>query len=73
MVSRGAAGSRTVARQGVRWRRFPRRDIEQPISVTLRYGGGGEAWVVVRGRGETNVYPGHVALIDLLLDINNAR
>lgn len=73
MVSRGAAGNKTAGRKAVRWRRFGRRDPTLPITVRLTFKGGAEAWVLVDGRGEANVYPGYVALIDVLLDINQCR
>lgn len=54
-----------------RWRRFPTRDARKPITVTVWLRGGAEAWVAVKGRGETNFYTGDTALVDVLFDINN--
>lgn len=59
--------------KGVRWRRFPRRDPRKPITVSLKLRGGPEAWVEVKGRGETNRYPGYVTIAEVLFDINNAH
>jgi len=72
-MSRRPQGSGTAARKGVRWKRFGRRDPHQWITVRLKYSGGAEGWVVVDGRGEVNAYHGATALLDLVLDINQAR
>lgn len=72
-ISRRPQGTGTAAHQGVRWRRFGRRDPHEWITVRLKYRGGAEAWIVVDGRGETNAYHGATALVDLVLDINQAR
>lgn len=68
-VTRGAAGSKAAARKGHRWRRFPRLDRSKPLQLRVVYRGGAQAWIVVTARGETNVYPGDVALLDLMSDV----
>lgn len=69
-MSRRRRPDQDSAPKGHRWRRFRARDPREPITITLKYRGGPEAWVEVRGRGETNRYPGWVALYDLVRDIN---
>lgn len=73
MVSRGGAASKAAPRRGTHWRRFTRRDPGEWITVRLKWSGGAEGWVVVAARGEINAIPGHRALADLVLDINQAR
>lgn len=72
-VDRGAAGSKAAARKGHRWKRFGRRDATQPITTVLKYRGGAQAWILVTARGESNIYAGDTALIDVLNDINQTR
>lgn len=45
---------------------WPRR---RPLTLTLRYRGGSEAWYEIRVRGRTIRRPGHVALHDLWREI----
>jgi hypothetical protein len=59
------------ATKSLRWRSKARRDPRSPITITIRYRGGAEAWVEVVGRGEVNRYPGWVCLYDLLADVNS--
>lgn len=72
-MSRGAAGSSTARRSRSLWRRFPRREPSEWLTLRVKYVGGSEAWVLVTARGETNPLPGHRSLIDVVLDVNHAR
>lgn len=72
-VRRGAAGSSAVRRSRSFWRRFARRDPSEWLTIRVKYRGGPEAWVLVTARGETNAIPGHRQLIDVVMDVNNAR
>lgn len=72
-VRRGAAGSETARRSRSFWRRYARRDPGEWITVRLKWRGGAQDWVMVSARGETNPIPGHRALIDVVMDVNNAR
>lgn len=67
------AGQGDSRPKGGRWRRFPRRDHRDWITVRLKLKLGAEPWVVVDGRGEVNAYHGATQLVDLLLDINQSR
>lgn len=41
--------------------------LKKPVTVRLKYRGGAEGWIEVRGRGRTRRYPGATALHDVLL------
>jgi hypothetical protein len=41
----------------------------EPLTVTVRYRGGPEAWFELRARGRTIRRPGHVAMYDALNDL----
>lgn len=44
-------------------------DPHTPVSLTVRYLGGGEAWVEVGARGRTIKVPGHRAVLDVLSEV----
>jgi len=41
----------------------------EPLTLTVRYLGGSEAWVEVTSRGQTRKMPGHRYLLDALIDV----
>lgn len=43
---------------------LPRRNPRDPLTVTVTYRGGPEAWYEVKARGRTWRFPGHVAIHD---------
>lgn len=45
----------------------------EPLTVTVRYRGGPEAWIELKARGETYRMPGHVALFDALSSVWSSR
>jgi len=47
-----------------------RRNRADRLTLTLRYKGGGEAWWLVEARGRTAAFPGHMALHDVMAEIN---
>ena|SRR5918995_6424271 len=69
-ISRPPEATRDSAAKRHRWRRFPKRNARDPITVRIWLRGGAEAWVAVSGRGETNFYPGVTSVYDILADIN---
>lgn len=48
-----------------------RRNPREPLTVTIRYRGGPEAWWEVKGRGKTYRFPGYLALHDVMRTIHN--
>lgn len=72
-VTRGAAGSDTARRSRSYWRRFPRRNPGDWITIRVKWRGGGQDWCLVDARGEVNAIPGHRCLFDVVMDVNNAR
>jgi hypothetical protein len=61
----------TAARRATFWRRFPRRDPREPITIRVHLRGGPECWIQVEGRGSMGRYPGATAIYDVVMDINN--
>lgn len=56
-------------RRGHRWigcYPWPR---EQKITLTVKYRGGAEGWYLVEARGRHGVFPGVVALHDVMMEI----
>lgn len=41
----------------------------EPVTITLTYRGGGEAWFEIRARGRRIMRPGHEALYDLAREL----
>lgn len=72
-IRRAPQAHQVSASKRHRWRRFQPRNPRVPIGMELWLRGGAEAWVAVRGRGETNFYPGHTAIYDVLRDITQSR
>lgn len=67
-----APASAAAAGRSSRWRRFPRRNPRDRIQLVVKSRGGPECWYEISARGETNRYPGWVALHDLMRDINQS-
>lgn len=57
--------------QATFWRRLSRRDPRVPLEITIKYRGGPEAWVEVKGRGAVGRYPGVTSVYDIVVDLNN--
>jgi hypothetical protein len=72
MVKPAAAGQSNSAAERRRRFALPRRDPKAPLSVTLQYRGGPEAWVEIRTRGAVWRYPGYVDIASVVLEINKA-
>lgn len=47
-----------------------RRNWCEPLTLTIAYNGGPEAWITVKTRGRVFKRPGWVQLVDLVADIN---
>lgn len=59
--------------KGVRFKGLPRRNPRDPLSVTVVWRGGPEAWVELRARGGVIRVPGHTCIAELVLLLNNAQ
>jgi hypothetical protein len=70
-ISRPARAQALSAKPSSRWHRFSRRDMRQPIQLTVHLRGGPECWVEISGRGSMGRYPGHTSIYDVLRDVNN--
>lgn len=53
-----------------RWFRFPPRNPRVPLTVSVSYRGGPEAWYEVHARGSVGRFPGYVCLHDVMAEIN---
>lgn len=72
-ITRAPQARTTSAPQALRWRRLPRRDWRKPLTLTISYRGGAEAWVEIHARGDIGRYPGSAQIIDILGDMTGNR
>lgn len=70
MVRRPAGGQSDSAPKGHRWRRLPRRNPRDPLTVTVKFRGGPEAWVEIHARGDLGRFPGDTTIAEVVLAIN---
>jgi len=61
-ASRGAAAAR--------WFKLGKRQARDPLTITIRYRGGNEAWWYVEARGSAGAFPGYRSLHDVMREIN---
>lgn len=52
---------------------LPGRNPRDPLTITIRYRGGSEAWWAIEGRGRTWYVPGHLCLHDVLTMVQDGR
>jgi hypothetical protein len=52
---------------------MPYRNPRDPLSITVKYRGGPEAWYEIHARGSMGRFPGYVSLHDALSEINGER
>lgn len=69
MIEQRPEGPRVTSPEGRP--HLSRRDARQPITLTLRYRGGGEAWWEVTARGTKWRFPGYLALHDVMREVLN--
>jgi len=72
-MRRPAGGHSDSAAKPLRWRFRSPWDKRRPLTLTVTFRGGAEAWVEVHARGSAGRFPGHVALIDVLEEVWNAH
>lgn len=66
-----AAGQEARVPKGRRWRHLSPWDKRRKLTITVRYRGGSEGWIQVDARGSMGRFPGHVQLIDVVLEVMN--
>ena len=71
-IARAPQASRPSAPKGRRWFRLPARDPRERLVLKVHYRGGPECWYQVEARGSMGRFPGHVALHDVMREINRA-
>lgn len=70
MIRRPAGGHSDSAPKGHRWKRLPRRNPRDPLTVTVKLRGGPEAWVELHARGDMARLPGWVTIAEVVLMLN---
>ena len=69
-IRRPAGPTRQPAEGGPSRARLARRLLRKPLPAVMKYRGGPECWVEITARGQVYRFPGHVALVDVILRIN---
>lgn len=67
------AGHSTARAKRGRWHRFPQWPRTRALTLTVAYRGGPESWWLVTARGEHGVFPGHLALEDVMRQVLNEK
>lgn len=65
------AGHPTAAAKPSRWYRFGTWPRHKPLTITIQHRGGAESWWLVKARGSHGVFPGHLALEDVMSAVLN--
>lgn len=60
-----------VSKTPSRWGRLTRRNPREELTLTIKYRGGAECWYLVKARGSHGVFPGVLALHDVMREIYN--
>lgn len=68
MQRRPQGPSRTGAKHASR---LPKWRPRTPLTITVRYHGGSEAWWCIKARGTEFRVPGHIAIHDVMREIFN--
>jgi hypothetical protein len=71
MVRRPAGGQSAQRPSGHRWYKLPRRNPRDPLTCTVKFRGGPEAWVEVHARGDMARVPGDMPIATLVLWMNS--
>lgn len=69
-IRRPAGGQEAAQRSCSFWWRFPQRDARRPLTLSISYRGGPEAWYEIHARGSSGRFPGYLALHDVMRQIN---
>lgn len=69
-VRRPAGGQKPSGPQARRWALRAPRNPREPLTLTIKYRGGPEAWYEVHARGEIGRMPGVTSIHDLMEEIN---
>lgn len=70
-INRAPQASVDSAPKALRWRRLPPRDPRKPLTCTVKWRGGPEAWIEVHARGDIGRFPGSVCIADLVMWMNS--
>jgi hypothetical protein len=70
-INRRRTASGYSVPKGHRWRKLPPRNWREPLTITVKYRGGAEAWVEVHARGDMGRFPGYVTVVELLMWVNS--
>lgn len=69
-ISTTAGGQKEREAKPRRWWGRSHRNPRDPLSLKISYRGGAECWYEIHARGSIGRFPGHVALHDVMTEIN---
>lgn len=64
-------GPKGAARRRRSFSQLPRRNWNDPLTITVRYTGKSEPWIEVKTRGVTKRYPADTCLLHMVSDVNS--
>jgi hypothetical protein len=65
------AGHTAARAKRGRWSRFSTWPRQRPLQLTITWRGGPESWWLVQARGSHGVFPGHLAIEDVMAQVCN--
>jgi len=65
------AGHNTARAKRGRWRHLARWPRHRKLTLTISSRGGAESWWLVEARGSHGVFPGHLAIEDVMVQVLN--
>lgn len=72
-MRRPAGGQKVSAAKPHRWFLRPPRNPREPLTLSIKYRGGPEAWYEVHARGSVGRFPGCVSLHDVMCEISRTE
>jgi hypothetical protein len=72
-IARPPEATRAVSTKSRRFFGLPPRNPREILTIRIKFRGGAEAWYEVHARGSIARYPGHLALHDVMRDINRTE
>lgn len=69
-IARPAGGHSDSAAQPLRWYRLPPWPLRRPMTLSVKYRGGAEAWYEIHARGSSGRFVGSTALHDVMREIS---
>lgn len=70
-IRKPPAGHGTARAKRGRWIGLPTWPRHRTLTVKVRYRGGTESWWLIQSRGRSGVFPGHLAIEDVMAAVLN--